>query len=82
MSLKLRWVGEDERDRVGETRGCATDTARAVAEFIDYLRNDRRTRGNGCWPSRDDIPWGRDDARDDDVGAWWIDRAGVAPSAQ
>jgi predicted acetyltransferase len=44
MSLKLRWVGEDERDRVGEVRGlCYGHSRKQVAEFVDCLRNDRRT---------------------------------------
>jgi predicted acetyltransferase len=44
MALKLRWVGEDERDRVGETRAlCYGRAKKDVAWYVDELRSDRTT---------------------------------------
>src|SRR5689334_14242886 len=44
MSVQLRWVGEDERDRVGEVRAlCYGRGYGQIAEFITQLRGDRRS---------------------------------------
>jgi predicted acetyltransferase len=49
MSLKLRWVGENERDRVAETRmRCYAPARKELSEYVDRLRNDSRC-GPGDW---------------------------------
>src|SRR5688500_12054115 len=49
MSLKLRWVNDDERDRVAETRMlCYAPARKELAGYVDRLRNDRRTKA-GDW---------------------------------
>ncbi|MEO6435826.1 MAG: GNAT family N-acetyltransferase [Tepidisphaeraceae bacterium] len=49
MSVTLRWVGEDERDRVAQTRMLCYASARTeLADYIDRLRKDVRSRP-GDW---------------------------------
>ena len=49
MSLKLRWVGEEARDRVGEIRAlCYARAAKEVPDFIKNIR-EHRTSGPGDW---------------------------------
>jgi predicted acetyltransferase len=49
MALNLHWVGEDQRDRVGEVRGlCYGKSTRDAAAFAEHLRLDRRS-GPGDW---------------------------------
>jgi predicted acetyltransferase len=49
MSLTLRWVGEDERTRVGEVRGlCYGRSRKELADFVEQIRGDRRS-GPGDW---------------------------------
>ena len=49
MPLKLRWVGEDERDRVAETRMlCYAPARKELPQYVERLRNDARSRP-GDW---------------------------------
>ena len=49
MSLKLRWVGENERDRVAETRlRCYAPARKELPDYVERLRNDPRC-GPGDW---------------------------------
>ena len=49
MSLKLRWVGAEDRDRVAETRMlCYAPARRELSEYVQRLRDDPRT-GPGDW---------------------------------
>jgi predicted acetyltransferase len=49
MALTLRWVGEDQRDRVAETRAhCYGAGTKDVAEYQQRLRNDGRVKA-GDW---------------------------------
>src|SRR5205823_2935348 len=41
MSLQLKWVGEDQRDRVAETRMlCYAPARRELPDWIERLRNE------------------------------------------
>ena len=49
MSLKLRWVHEDERDRVAETRMlCYAPARKELAGYVERIRNDARSKP-GDW---------------------------------
>jgi predicted acetyltransferase len=49
MSLNVKWVGQDERDRVGQVRGLCYGRSRKEAnDFVEQIRNDRRS-GPGDW---------------------------------
>src|SRR5689334_2353916 len=49
MSLTLKWVKDEERDRVGHVRGlCYGRSKKEVGDFIEQLRNDGRS-GPGDW---------------------------------
>src|SRR5688572_4849225 len=49
MSLKLRWVNDDERDRVAETRMlCYAPARKELAVYVERLRNDKRVKA-GDW---------------------------------
>src|SRR5438105_4486962 len=49
MSLTLHWAGEEDRDRVAETRMLSYASARnMLPQFIETLRNDTRS-GPGDW---------------------------------
>ncbi|HYO10994.1 MAG TPA: GNAT family N-acetyltransferase [Tepidisphaeraceae bacterium] len=49
MGLNLRWVGDDERDRVGETRAlCYGRSSKEVAQYVEGVRQDGRA-GPGDW---------------------------------
>lgn len=49
MSVNLRWVGEDQRDRVAETRMlCYAPARRELKEYVERLRNDVRSKA-GDW---------------------------------
>ncbi len=49
MSLKLRWIGDDERDRVAETRMlCYAPARRELAGYVERIRADPRGRA-GDW---------------------------------
>ena len=49
MSLTLKWVGDEQRDRVGHVRGlCYGRSRKEVADFVEQLRNDLRS-GPGDW---------------------------------
>src|SRR5829696_2535676 len=49
MSLKLRWVGDDERNRVAETRMlCYAPARKELPQYVERLRNDARSKA-GDW---------------------------------
>src|SRR5688572_5881555 len=49
MSLKLKWVGDDERDRVAETRMlCYAAARKELPGYVERLRADARSQP-GDW---------------------------------
>ena len=60
MSLKLRWVGEDERDRVAETRMlCYAPARRELAGYVERIRDEPRSKpGDWLLAERDDVAVG------------------------
>ena len=49
MSLKLRWVGEEDRDRVAETRMlCYAPARKELSEYVERMRSDVRA-APGDW---------------------------------
>src|SRR5688500_15144263 len=60
MSLKLRWGGEDERDRVAETRMlCYAPARKELPQYIERLRNDARSKpGDWLIAERDGVAVG------------------------
>src|SRR4030095_8162712 len=49
MPLTLKWVGENERERIGEVRGlCYGQSRKQLADFINEIRTDHRA-GPGDW---------------------------------
>jgi predicted acetyltransferase len=60
MSLTLRWVGEDELDRVADTRmRCFGHSTKDFERYRELIRTDTRARpGDYLLAERDDIPIG------------------------
>ena len=56
MSVKLRWVGDDERDRVAETRMlCYAPARKELSGYVERIRNDTRAKaGDYLLAERDD----------------------------
>src|SRR5688500_16356890 len=49
MSLELRWVDDDERDRVAETRMlCYAPARKELAGYVERLKSDKRVKA-GDW---------------------------------
>src|SRR5688500_12132108 len=49
MSLELRWVDDDERDRVAETRMlCYAPARKELAGYVERIRRDARAKA-GDW---------------------------------
>src|SRR5687767_5185233 len=60
MSVKLRWVGDDERDRVAETRMlCYAPARRELSGYVERIRNDTRANaGDYLLAERDGVAVG------------------------
>src|SRR5687767_5565405 len=60
MSLELRWVDDDERDRVAETRMlCYAPARKELSTFVERLRTDQRTKaGDWLLAEKDGVPVG------------------------
>src|SRR5882724_623416 len=49
MTLNLRWVGDEQRDRVAETRMlCYAPARKELTDYVQRLREDARS-GPGDW---------------------------------
>jgi len=60
MSLNLRWVGDDQRDRVAETRMlCYAPARKELSAYVERLRNDVRSKpGDWLLAERDGVAVG------------------------
>ena len=65
MSLNLRWVGDDQRERVAETRMlCYAPARKELSGYLERLHNDTRSKpGDWLLAERD----GSDDGDDDHI---------------
>ena len=60
MSVNLKWVGEDQRDRIAETRMlCYAPARRELTQYLERMRNDVRSKpGDWLLAERDGLAVG------------------------
>ena len=60
MSVNLKWVGEDQRDRIAETRMlCYAPARRELTQYLERMRNDVRSKpGEWLLAERDGVAVG------------------------